>query len=93
MKSGQGRLILRDGTDLPIAYRLVHNEYGSWCSGTLIGDIRSVDPGSFSQGMRAQLGNGHEIVLLVTAYSDRHLSFVAKFDGSAARGPSVFTPG
>lgn len=67
MKSGQGRLILRDGTDLPIAYRLVHNEYGSWCSGTLIGDIRSVDPGSFSQGMRAELEDESDIVLLVTA--------------------------
>jgi len=92
MKSGQGRLILRDGTDLPIAYRLVHNEYGSWCSGTLIGDIRSVDPGSFSQGMRAKLEDGYDIVLLVTAYSDRHLSFVARFDGSAAPGPSIVAP-
>ena len=80
MKSGQGRLILRDGTDLPIGYRLVYNEFGCWCGGTLIGDMRSVDPGGFCEGLKAKLDDNSEIALLVTGYSDRHVSFVAKFE-------------
>ncbi len=79
MKSGHGRLILRDGTDLPIGYRLVFDEFGHWCSGTLIGNIRSVDPGRFCEDMTAQLDDNSEIVLLVTGYSDRHVSFVASY--------------
>ena len=82
MQSGHGRLILRDGTDLPIGYRLAYDGFGHWCSGTLIGNIRSVDPGSFSKNMVAQLDDNSEIVLLVIGYSDRHVSFVASFDAA-----------
>ncbi len=85
MLSGHGRLILRDGTDLPIGYRLVHNEFGSWCSGTLIGDVSSVDPGSFGEGVNVELDGRYLLVVLITAYSDRHLSFVANFAPAAER--------
>lgn len=86
MLSGHGRLILRDGTDVPIGYRLVHNEFSSWCSGTLIGDVRSVDPGDFSEGVNVELDGRFKLIALITGYSDRHLSFVAKFDRAAADG-------
>ncbi len=90
MKSGQGRLILRDGTDRPIGYRLMHNEFGDWCSGTLIGDMRSVDPGGFGHGLKAQLADGTAIALMVTGHSDRHVTFVAKYDTGGFPGePSV----
>ncbi|RYF30718.1 MAG: hypothetical protein EOO23_04490 [Comamonadaceae bacterium] len=88
MKSGQGRLILRDGTDLPIGYRLMHNEYGLWCSGTLIGDLRSVDPGRFTHGLKALLADGTYIALLVTGHSDRHVTFVGKYEAGAPCGES-----
>lgn len=80
MISGHGRLILHDGTDLPIGYRLVHNEYNSWCTGTLIGDVRVVDPGIFSKGVDIELEGRVRLVALITGYSERHLSFVAKYD-------------
>ncbi len=80
MKSGQGRLILRDGRDVPIGYRLMHNELGNWCNGTLIGDMRSVDPGGFSHGLKADLADGNSIALLVTGHSDRHVTFVARYE-------------
>ncbi len=82
MKSGQGRLILRDGTDRPIGYRLMHNEFGPWCGGTLMGDIRSVDPGTFSHGLKVELADGTTIALLVTGHSDRHLTFVGTYEAS-----------
>ncbi len=80
MKSGHGRLILRDGTDLPIAYRLQSDQLGHWCTGTLIGCISSADPGGFGEGLKARLDDGRDISLLVTGYSDRYISFVATFD-------------
>lgn len=84
MLSGHGRLILRDGTCRPIGYRLVHNELGSCCSGTLIGDMRSVDPGSFCEGVGVELDGRYKLVALITHYSERHLRFVAKFEGAYA---------
>jgi len=83
MKSGHGRLILCDGTDLPIAYRLQSDQLGHWCTGTLIGDVRSADPGGFGEGLKARLDDGRDIALLVTGYSDRYISFVATFDVGA----------
>jgi len=85
MLSGHGRLILHDGTDLPIGYRLVHNEYGSWCSGTLIGNVQSVAPGSFCEGVDVELDGRLRLVALITGYSERHLNFVAKYDGVYAQ--------
>ena len=93
MFSGHGRLILRDGTDLPIGYRLVHNEFGSWCSGILIGDVRSVDPGSFCEGVDVELDGRYKLIALITGYSERHLSFVAKFEGAYAQEGVIATPG
>ncbi|MGF7055623.1 hypothetical protein GGC47_004836 [Bosea sp. OAE752] len=85
MKSGHGRVILRDGTELSIGYCFAQNESGSVCQGTLIGDIRSVDPGSFSNSFSLVLSGGEELVALATAYSDRHINFV----GGVATNPAV----
>ncbi|MGF7056105.1 hypothetical protein GGC47_005321 [Bosea sp. OAE752] len=62
MKSGHGRSILRDGTDLSIGYCFAQNESGPGCQGTLIGNIRSVDPGSFGNSFRLVLYEGEELV-------------------------------
>lgn len=82
MKSGHGRLILRDGTDVPIGYHLAHDDPRLWCQGTLIGDMRSIDPGSFCKDLRVDLDDGIKMVVLVTAHSDRHISFVGNFVAS-----------
>lgn len=76
MKSGHGRLILRDGTDLPIGYCLFRSEAAGGCCGILIGNIRSVDRGSFLKPIHIALDDGNALVAHVIGHSERHVRFV-----------------
>lgn len=76
MKSGHGRLILRDGTDLPIGYCLFRSEVGVGCYGILIGNIRSVGQDRFLKPIKITLNNGDALVAYDTGHSERHVRFV-----------------
>lgn len=78
MKSGQGRLILPDGKELTAGYRIASQEHGNRCQGTVIGDLRSVDPGLFAHQLKFVSGNDLNLSLLVMNYSDRHLTFIGE---------------
>lgn len=80
MKSGQGRLILRDGTDVPLEYRIAHQEFGSRCQGSLIGDLSTVNPGIFAERLQFISSDGMKVALLVTNYSDSHLTFIGDYE-------------
>jgi len=94
MISGHGRLILRDGTELPVGYCLFYAHCFSWCSGMLIGNIRSVDPGTFSKPIEVALDDGRVLLALGTGHSDRHVRFVAQpvDDPERVRRPCLSGP-
>lgn len=76
MKSGHGRLILRDGTDLRIGYCLFRSEAAHGCRGILIGNIRSLDQDIFHKPIEIGLGDGSALVAHVISHSERHVRFV-----------------
>lgn len=78
MKSGHGRLILRDGTDVSLEYRLATAEGGTQRQGTLIGDLSTIDPGEFTYKVRYVPADGEAFALLVTTFTDRHLAFICE---------------
>lgn len=78
MKSGHGRLILRDGSDVAVSYLL--NDFGSWCSGTLIGDMTAIGPADFSRGLKVRLEHGPDLVPMVIGHSEIHLTFAARYN-------------
>uniref|UniRef100_A0A9E7ZYL7 Uncharacterized protein n=1 Tax=Bosea sp. NBC_00436 TaxID=2969620 RepID=A0A9E7ZYL7_9HYPH len=82
MKSGHGRLILRDGSDVAVSYLL--NDFGSWCSGTLIGDMTAVGPADFSRGLKVRLEDGPDLVPMVIGHSEIHLTFAARYNARSA---------
>lgn len=93
MKSGQGRLILRDGTDVPLQFSFT-DPNGARRHGSLIGDLSQIDPGEFAYKLRYALADGNTIALLVTKFSDKHLTFIVDFDERAINdgrpdGPSL----
>ena len=75
MKPGQGRLILRDGTDLPVGYCLLDSEAAHGCRGILIGNIRSIDQSAFLKPIQIALGEGKAFVARVVSRSERHIRF------------------
>lgn len=76
MKSGQGRLILRDGTDVPLDFCLATLKDGTRRHGTLMGDLTKVDVGEFAYKVRFVPADGEEFVLLVTSFNDNCLTFL-----------------
>lgn len=82
MKSGQGRLILRDGTDVPLQFSFT-DPNGAGRHGSLIGDLSQIDPGEFAYRLRYVPAHGNTIALLVTNFSDKHLTFIVDFDERA----------
>jgi hypothetical protein len=77
MKSGQGRLILRDGTDVPLDYCLATLKDGTRRHGSLIGDLSKIDKGEFAYLARYVPADGEEFALLVTTFNDNYLTFVS----------------
>ena len=80
MRTGLGRLILRDGTDLPFSYNMANGEFGGICNGSLKGDIWSIDPREFAVRMNFHTEDGLRIGLLVTHHSDRPLTFIGQVE-------------
>lgn len=93
MKSGQGRLILRDVTDVPLQFSFT-DPNGARRHGSLIGDLSQIDPGECAYRLRYVLADGNTIALLVTKFSDKRLTFIVDFDERAINddrpnGPSL----
>ncbi|WP_139218978.1 hypothetical protein [Bosea sp. CRIB-10] len=76
MQPGHGRLILRDGTDLPVGYCLLPSPIAGDCRGILIGNIRSIDRNAFLKPIQIALADGHAFVAHVISHSERHIRFV-----------------
>lgn len=76
MQPGHGRLILRDGTDLPVGYCLLPSRTAEGCRGILIGNIRSIDRNAFLKPIQIALDDGHPFVAQVISHSERHIRFV-----------------
>lgn len=89
MKSGHGRLILRDGSDVAVSYLL--NDFGSWCSGTLIGDMTAVSPADFSHGLKVRLEDGPDLVPMVIGHSEIHVTFAARYNARTTRTSGIGT--
>lgn len=80
MKSGHGKLTLHSGMDLALEYRIAPQHFGSWCQGALIGNLAEVDHGAFAERLNFVTASGLKLVLLVTGFSDTHLTFVGEFE-------------
>jgi hypothetical protein len=78
MQPGQGRLILRDGTDLPVGYCLLDSEGAHGCRGILIGNIRSIDQNAFLKPIQLVLGEGNALFAHVVSRSERHIRFATE---------------
>lgn len=91
MNSGQGRLILCDGTDLPIGYCLFRSEPAVGRCGVLIGNIRSVDRDSFLRPIRIALSDGNAFSAHVISHSERHVRFVTSLGQNLSRSRSRFS--
>ncbi|HEV7324362.1 MAG TPA: hypothetical protein VGN91_04790 [Bosea sp. (in: a-proteobacteria)] len=76
MQAGHGRLILRDGTELPVGYCLLPSQTAEGCRGILIGSIRSIDRNAFLKPIQIALADGHAFVAQVISHSERHIRFV-----------------
>lgn len=76
MEPGHGRLLLRDGTDLPIGYCLIRSQTTNGCRGILIGNIRSVDRRIFLKPIKIALNDGSAFVAHAIGHSERHVRFV-----------------
>jgi len=90
MNPGHGRLILRDGTDLPIGYCLFRSHAADGCCGILIGNIRSIDRGSFLKPIKIALDDGNAFVARVISHSERHVRFVTNLGQLIARSKGRF---
>lgn len=77
MKVGQGRLILRDGTFVPLDYCLATLKDSTRRHGTLIGDLSKIDTEEFARRLRYIPVDGPELTLLITTFGDRQLTFVS----------------
>ncbi|WP_114853052.1 hypothetical protein [Bosea caraganae] len=77
MKSGHGRLILRDGMDVPLDYCMAALKEGARRHGSLIGDLSKIDAGEFAYTIRYVPADDDEFTLLVTTFHDNYLTFVS----------------
>jgi len=77
MQSGHGRLILRDGTDLPVGYCLLQPLATEGCRGILMGNIRSLDPKALQKSIQIALDDESTFAAVVIGLSERHVRFVA----------------
>ncbi len=85
MSPGHGRLILRDGTDLPIGYCLFRSQAAGGCRGILIGNIRSVDQSSLLKPIKIAPDDGNAFVAHVISHSERHVRFATSLDQLISR--------
>lgn len=92
MNFGQGRLILRDGTDVSFEHRILQSEFGSRCQGSLVGDTTRIDPRFFAERLKFVSTGGMTVMLLVTHHGDRHITFIGEVlpdeDYSDAQSPT-----
>jgi len=89
IKSGHGRLILRDGSDVAVSYLL--NDFGSWCSGTLIGDMKAVSPDDFSHGLKVRLEDCSDLVPMIIGHSEIHVTFAARYNARTTGTSAIGT--
>ncbi|KRE15692.1 hypothetical protein ASE63_15670 [Bosea sp. Root381] len=97
MESGQGRLILHDGTKALVRYLFAVPRKGQRRYGTIFGDLSGIDEQEFAKNVRFVPTGGDEISLLVTTFTHRYLtviSYVVSQDGKYLSGaqlaPSTF---
>lgn len=77
MKAGQGRLILRDGSDVSLDYCYATVKKGARHRGSLIGDLSKIDQREFAYKLRYHPADGTEFPVLITTFGDRYLTFVS----------------
>lgn len=90
MEPGHGRLILRDGTDLPVGYCILQSQAADGCRGILIGNIRSIDAKAFLTPIKLSLGEQHVFAAHVISHSERHVRFVSILDWLGRRTKARF---
>ncbi|MGN6097596.1 MAG: hypothetical protein ACTHP8_15325 [Bosea sp. (in: a-proteobacteria)] len=90
MKSGHGRLILREGIELPVGYCLLHSHGANGCDGILIGNIRSIDQKTFLKPIRILLDEGRAFMAHVVSHSERHIRFATNLGQLISRGKGRF---
>jgi hypothetical protein len=88
MRTGQGRMILRDGAEVPLTYCLAILKDRSRCHGTLFGDLSQIDAQEFTSTIRYVLADGEQFMLRVTTSSDVDLTFVGDLDQLAHQNDS-----
>ncbi|TCR61897.1 hypothetical protein [Bosea sp. BK604] len=77
MKTGQGRLILRDGSDVPLDYCFATLRDGTRRHGSLFGDLSKIDWGEFAYNLHYHPADGTEFPVLITTFGDGYLTFVS----------------
>ncbi|KRD96199.1 hypothetical protein ASE63_12395 [Bosea sp. Root381] len=77
MESGQGRLILCDGTAALVRYLFALPKKGQRRYGTIFGDLSEIDEKEFAQDVRFVPTGGDEISLLVTTFTHRYLTVIS----------------
>ena len=85
MQPGHGRLILRDGTDLPVGYCLLQSQGAGGCRGILIGNIRSLDQNALLKPIQIALDNEPAFAALVISHSERHVRFATNLGQLSSR--------
>lgn len=90
MHPGHGRLILPDGTDLPVGYCLLHSRAANGLRGILIGNIRSIDQSAFLKPIKIVLGDRDAFVAHVIGHSERHIRFATDFGQLISRTKGRF---
>jgi hypothetical protein len=93
MHPGHGRLILRDGTDLPVGYCLLPPQAAEGCRGILIGNIRSIDRNAFLKPIRIALEDDEPAFMAhVISHSERHVRFVTNLGQLRSRAKARIGP-
>ncbi|WP_131859699.1 hypothetical protein [Bosea sp. BK604] len=80
MKSERGRLILRDGTEVPLEHRRVALKDGSKYHGVLLGDLSDVDATEYAYKLRYISAEGSDLALSAMTFSDGYLTFISDPD-------------
>ncbi|CAN7620502.1 hypothetical protein [Bosea sp. LjRoot237] len=77
MITGNGRLMLRSGSELAVSYQF-SSDYDDRRAGYLFCDLSEVEVGAFCSRLELACEDGSVIVLAVMNFSEKHLGVVGR---------------
>lgn len=84
-----GKIVLQNGSRIPLTYQLGSEAADGLCHGSLFGEIDQIDPAIASGRLTLVCEDGRTIELLITHLTARGATFVGTIQGDAHGGISM----